>query len=65
MRVHHLILPAFVLGWTVIGIISRLVRASMLDVLNQDYIVAARARGAGELRVLLQSRACAMPWSRP
>ena len=50
---HHLILPALVLGWTVMGIVSRLVRASMLDVLSQDYIVAARARGAGELRVLL------------
>jgi peptide/nickel transport system permease protein len=51
--IHHLILPAFVLGWTVMGIVSRLVRGSMLDVLSQDYIVAARARGAGELRVLL------------
>jgi peptide/nickel transport system permease protein len=50
--VHHLILPAFVLGWAVMGIISRLVRASMLDVLSQDYIRAARARGAGETRVL-------------
>jgi peptide/nickel transport system permease protein len=50
---HHLLLPALVLGWTVMGIVSRLVRASMLDVLSQDYIVAARARGAGELRVLL------------
>jgi len=49
---HHLALPAFVLGWTVMGIISRLVRASMLDVLSQDYILAARARGAGEARVL-------------
>lgn len=51
--VHHLILPALVLGWTVMGIVSRQVRASMLDVLNQDYITAARARGAGEVRVLL------------
>ncbi len=50
---YHLLLPALVLGWTVMGIVSRLVRASMLDVLGQDYIVAARARGAGELRVLL------------
>lgn len=50
---YHLLLPAIVLGWTVMGIVSRLVRASMLDVLSQDYIVAARARGAGELRVLL------------
>jgi ABC-type dipeptide/oligopeptide/nickel transport system permease component len=49
----HLALPAFVLGWAVMGIISRLVRASMLDVLSQDYVLMARAKGAGELRVLL------------
>ena len=42
---QHLVLPAFVLGWSVTGIVSRLVRASMLDVLGQDYILAARARG--------------------
>jgi ABC-type dipeptide/oligopeptide/nickel transport system permease component len=50
---HHLILPAFVLGWTVTGTISRLVRANMLEVLNQEYVLTARAKGAGELRVLL------------
>jgi ABC-type dipeptide/oligopeptide/nickel transport system permease component len=52
--VHHLLLPAFVLGWSVMGIISRLVRASMLDALGQDYIRAARAKGAGEVRVLMR-----------
>lgn len=51
---HHLVLPAFVLGWSVTGIISRLVRASMLDALGQDYILAARAKGAGEARTLLR-----------
>jgi len=51
--ISHLILPACVLGWAVMGIISRLVRASMLDVLNQDYILAARAKGASEPRVLV------------
>jgi ABC-type dipeptide/oligopeptide/nickel transport system permease component len=51
--VAHLILPACVLGWAVMGIVSRLVRASMLDVLNQDYILAARAKGASEPRVLV------------
>lgn len=51
---HHLVLPAFVLGWSVTGIISRLVRASMLDVLGQGYILAARAKGAGEARTLLR-----------
>jgi peptide/nickel transport system permease protein len=50
---EHLLLPGFVLGWAVMGIISRLVRASMLDVLGQDYILAARARGAGDRRVLM------------
>jgi len=49
----QMILPACVLGWTVTGIVSRMVRASMLDVLSQEYILAARAKGAGELRILL------------
>ncbi|MBP0440724.1 ABC transporter permease [Tianweitania sediminis] len=49
----HLILPASVLGWTVTGIVSRMVRASMLDVLSQEYILAARAKGASPVRVLL------------
>lgn len=48
----HLVLPAIVLGWAVMGIISRMVRASMLDVMEQDYITTARAKGAGRARVL-------------
>jgi ABC-type dipeptide/oligopeptide/nickel transport system permease component len=51
---HHLALPAVVLGWTVTGIVARLVRASMLDVLGQDYILAATAKGAGENRKLFR-----------
>ncbi|HET7409681.1 MAG TPA: ABC transporter permease [Paracoccaceae bacterium] len=50
----HLVLPSVILGWAVLGIISRMVRASMLDVLQQDFIVTARAKGAGTLRVLLR-----------
>jgi peptide/nickel transport system permease protein len=50
----HLVLPSVILGWAVLGIISRMVRASMLDVLAQDFIVTARAKGAGTLRVLLR-----------
>jgi peptide/nickel transport system permease protein len=49
----HLILPAFVLGWAVAGTISRLVRANMLEVLGREFILTARAKGAGELRVVL------------
>lgn len=50
----HLILPAFVLGWAVAGTISRLVRANMLEVLGREFILTARAKGAGEFRVILR-----------
>jgi peptide/nickel transport system permease protein len=50
---QHLLLPSFVLGWAVMGIISRLVRASMLDILNQDYVRTARAKGLQERRVVI------------
>lgn len=50
----HLVLPAFVLGWAVAGTISRLVRANMIDVLDREFILTARAKGAGELRVVIR-----------
>lgn len=50
----HLVLPAFVLGWAVAGTISRLVRANMLEVLGRDFILTARAKGAGEFRVVMR-----------
>ena len=50
--IWHLILPSVVLGWSVAGTISRLVRANMLDVLGREFILAARAKGAGEFRVV-------------
>ncbi|MCB1394854.1 MAG: ABC transporter permease, partial [Rhodobacteraceae bacterium] len=49
----HLILPAFVLGWAVTGIIARLVRSSLLEEMGQDYVRTARAKGAPERVVLL------------
>ncbi len=48
----HLVLPASVLGWSVTGIISRLVRASLLDELNADYVRTARAMGIRERTVV-------------
>jgi peptide/nickel transport system permease protein len=51
---RHLMLPSFVLGWAVMGLISRLVRASMLDVLSQDYVRTARAKGLPERQVILR-----------
>lgn len=42
---HHLILPALALGYFSTAIIARMMRSSMLEVLNQQYVLAARAKG--------------------
>ncbi len=52
----HLALPAFVLGWAVTGIITRIVRSSLIEGMSQDYARTARAKGAPE-RVVLVSHA--------
>jgi len=49
---QYLILPAAVLGAVMAGSVSRLTRSSMLDVLNQDYIRTARAKGLRERSVI-------------
>jgi peptide/nickel transport system permease protein len=49
---HHLIAPALVLALVETAIWSRFMRSSMLDVVNQDYIRTARAKGLPEWRVL-------------
>jgi peptide/nickel transport system permease protein len=49
---RHLILPAGVLGLAESGAAVRYVRASLLDVLGQEYIRAARAKGISERRVV-------------
>ncbi len=51
-RVHHLILPAFVLAVADMAGLTRYTRSSMLDVLRQDYIRTARAKGFKENRVV-------------
>lgn len=48
----HLVLPAVSLSTIVLGRLARLVRSSMLEVLAQDYVRTARAKGLGESRVL-------------
>ncbi|MEM3104425.1 MAG: ABC transporter permease, partial [Candidatus Bathyarchaeia archaeon] len=50
--VRHLILPTVTLGFYLSGIFTRLTRAHMLNVLQRDYILAARARGLSERRVI-------------
>ncbi len=49
---RHLLIPAFVLGTASMGGLVRFIRASMLEVLRQDYILTARAKGLSERRVL-------------
>ncbi len=48
----HLLLPSITLGIVLSGVFVRLTRANMLDVLKSDYILAARARGIPERKVV-------------
>ncbi|NWG15205.1 MAG: ABC transporter permease [Chloroflexi bacterium] len=50
--ISHLILPAVTLFTVPLAIIARITRSSMLEVLNQDYIRTARAKGLGERPVI-------------
>jgi len=53
-RVQHLLLPALVLGVASSSLILRFTRASMLDVLGDDYVRTARSKGATEWRVVMR-----------
>ena len=50
---HHLVLPAVTLGVVATGVIARLTRSTMLEVLRKDFIRSARAKGLSENRVIL------------
>jgi dipeptide transport system permease protein len=50
--VSHLILPAVALGTIPLAVIARMTRSAMLEVLNQDYVRTARAKGLSPLRVV-------------
>jgi ABC-type dipeptide/oligopeptide/nickel transport system permease component len=52
--VRHLILPAVALATIPLSIIARMTRSSLLEVLGQDYIRTARAKGLGERGVVLR-----------
>ena len=51
---HHLALPALTLSVVATGVIARLTRTAMLEVLRQDYIRTARAKGLTERRVIFR-----------
>ncbi len=52
--ISHLILPAFTLGLAMSGFLSRMSRASMLEVLGAKYLESARAKGLKEISVILK-----------
>lgn len=50
----HIILPAFCLSYVYLAVITRIVRSSMISVMEQDYITTARANGLSEPVVVLK-----------
>ncbi len=50
--IHHLILPTIVLGTIPLAVISRMTRSSMLEVMGEDYVRTARAKGLSPRRVI-------------
>jgi len=53
-RLHHLVLPAIALGLPNSALIIRFTRTSMLDVLHEDYVRTARAKGLGPWAVIIK-----------
>lgn len=53
-RIHHLIGPVIVLALVSTAVWSRYMRSSMLEVINQDYIRTARAKGLSERSILVR-----------
>lgn len=51
---RHMILPAMAFGLGQSAYIARLMRSSMLEIMNQDYIVTARAKGQSEIMIVLK-----------
>src|SRR5690606_17035176 len=54
MNFHNMFLPVLTLALPQVAIISRLMRASMIEVMRSNYIRTARAKGLGETRILLR-----------
>jgi peptide/nickel transport system permease protein len=50
----HLLLPSATLGMAMAGILTRMIRSALLDVLHEDYIQTARAKGLSERKVWLK-----------
>jgi peptide/nickel transport system permease protein len=57
----HLVLPALAASMVTLGLMARMVRASVLDVLNQDYVLTLRAKGLGTWAILAHTLKNAAP----
>jgi ABC-type dipeptide/oligopeptide/nickel transport system permease component len=51
-RMYHLVLPAFTLGLIKASFVTRLTRSTMLNTLQEDYIITARSKGISENKVI-------------
>lgn len=50
---EYIIMPAIVLGWSSAGTIARLIRSNLLEIMQNDYIRTARAKGLLEIKVIV------------
>ncbi len=48
---QHLILPSFTLGMVMASVLTRMIRSSLLETINEDYIRTARAKGVSEWKI--------------
>jgi peptide/nickel transport system permease protein len=53
-NVRHMILPTIALGFPRAALLTRLIRASLLEILKMEYVTAARAKGLGERLIILK-----------
>ena len=54
---RYMLLPTLALGFSAAGLLARIVRSTMLDVFNEDYVRTAYAKGLRERHVVLRARA--------
>lgn len=52
--IWHMLMPALVLGLGTMALLTRLMRSSMLEVVNEDYIKTARAKGLSPIRIFFR-----------
>lgn len=52
--IWHMLMPSLVLGLTTMALLTRLMRSSMLEVVNEDYIKTARAKGLSSTRIFFR-----------